>query len=344
MEKRRRVAAATSTATMADVAELAGVSAQTVSRALRQPNSVSEQTRAKVHEAIRLSGYVPNRAASHLASNQSRTVAAILPVLSASVFSDTMQAASEVLSPAGYQIQLGYTDYRTSTEEALIRNFLGWRPDGFFIVGALHTATAVDLLRSAHVPIVETWGWSEEPLDLLVGFSNRRAIADLARVLVSKGHQRLAFAGVMAEGDFRAAERRDGFTDVMTELLPDEPLRIVNLPDEPVAMRTGRPLFERILRDHPDVSAVMFSSDVFAAGAVLSAKELGVGVPDDIAVTGFGDFEVSAMLTPAITTVAIDAQRIGATAAAVLLDRMRGIDPATPQLDVGYQIKIRDSA
>ncbi|KWX25591.1 LacI family transcriptional regulator [Mycolicibacterium wolinskyi] len=343
-ERRRRAAAATSTATMADVAELAGVSAQTVSRVLRQPHSVSETTRRKVHEAIRASGYVPNRAASHLASNQSHTVAAILPVLSASVFADTMQAASAVLSPAGYQIQLGYTDYRTSTEEDLIRNFLGWRPDGFFIVGALHTPAAAAMLRSADVPIVETWGWSDQPLDLLVGFSNRRAIADLVRALVAKGHEKLAFAGVLTPGDERAAERRAGFTEVVEELFPGQPLRIVNMAEEPVAMRTGRKLLERVVGDHPDVTAAVFSSDIFAAGAVLSAKRLGIDVPADLAITGFGDFEISAMLEPALTTVAIDAEAIGARAAEILLDRMRGEEPPARQLDVGYTIRMRDSA
>lgn len=329
---------------MADVADLAGVSAQTVSRVLRQPHSVSETTRRKVHEAIRASGYVPNRAASHLATNQSRTVAAILPVLSASVFADTMQAASTILSPAGYQLQLGYTDYRTSTEEDLIRNFLGWRPDGFFIVGALHTPAAVAMLRSAEVPIVETWGWSEKPLDLLVGFSNRQAVVDLVRKLVAKGHERLAFAGVLTPGDDRAASRRMGFTDVVGELFPDQPLRIVNLADDPVAMRTGRKLLQRVVHDHPDVSAVVFSSDIFAAGAVLSAKKLGIRVPEDLAITGFGDFEISAMLEPALTTVAIDADAIGSRAAEILLDRMCGVEPPNRQVDVGYTIRMRDSA
>jgi LacI family transcriptional regulator, gluconate utilization system Gnt-I transcriptional repressor len=271
-------------------------------------------------------------------------VAAILPVLSASVFADTMQAASAVLSPAGYQMQLGYTDYHTSTEEDLIRNFLGWRPGGFFIVGALHTPAAVAMLRSAEVPIVETWGWSEQPLDLLVGFSNRQAIADLVGRLTAKGHERLAFAGVLTPGDDRAAERRAGFVDVVEDRFPDQPVRIINLAEAPVAMRTGRALLEKVLADHPDVSAVVFSSDVFAAGAVLAARRLGVRVPDDIAIAGFGDFEISALLEPALTTVAVDAQNIGTRAAEILLDRMRGVEPSARQLDVGYEIRMRDSA
>lgn len=329
---------------MTDVARAAGVSAQTVSRVLRQPESVAAPTRERVLEAIRATGYVQNQAASHLASNRSRTVAAILPVISASVFSDTMHAASTVLAPHGYQLQLGYTDYRPEREERLVRSFLGWRPDGFFIVGALHTPAVVDLLKSSGVPVVETWGWNENPIDLLVGFSNRNAVADLVRRLVAKGHRRLVFAGVVSPGDDRAAERLAGFTETVTELLPDEPLRVLDLPGRPVAMQTGVEMLEQIRTEYREATAAVFSSDVFASGAVLAGRRLGVRIPEDLAVCGFGDFEVSRLLDPALTTVAIDGRAIGSVGAEMLLARMRSEPVEKDHVDVGYEIIMRDSA
>ena len=166
---------------MADVAAAAGVSMQTVSRALRFPDTVTRENRKVIDEAIRKTHYVHNLAASHLASHKSNTVAAVIPTLSASVFAETMQHFSDVLHDEGYRIFLGNTDYRLDREEEVIRSLLGRRPDGVFLIGAHHTRTSVTLLKRAGIPVVEGWDMTEKPIDRLVGFSNSAAIAAMAR-------------------------------------------------------------------------------------------------------------------------------------------------------------------
>jgi hypothetical protein len=81
------------------------------------------------------------------------------------------------------------------------------------------------------------------------GFASATAVADLTRALIAKDHERLTFAGVLTPADDRAAERRSGFNDVVEESFPDQTLRIVNPPGEPVAMRTGRTLLQRVVQD-----------------------------------------------------------------------------------------------
>lgn len=168
--RRPRKRSATRSVTLSDVAAAAGVSAQTVSRVVRDPLSVSDETRARVQAALTATGYVPNLAASNLASNRSRTVAALVPQINASVFADTVHAFSTALAAHGYQIFVGTTDYRPEHEEEVLRSFLGRRPDGLLMVGTRHTPGTLTLLRAAGVPVVETWGWSRDPVDLLVGF------------------------------------------------------------------------------------------------------------------------------------------------------------------------------
>lgn len=341
--RRTRPRSSTKSVTMADVSRAAGVSAQTVSRALSRPELVTDATRERVEQAVRETGYVPNLAASHLASNRSRTVAAILPAISTSVFSDTLRAATARLAPHEYQLFVGYTDYHAEREEELVRRFIQRRPDGFFIVGTLHTPATTRLLESYGHPVVETWDWDEAPTDLLVGFSNRAALADMVGHLVDSGHRRIAFAGVIAPGDARAARRLEGFRDAVAELLPDEPVRVVDLPGLPIAMDTGVQLLEAALERHPEITALVFPTDVFAAAAVLAAPRLGIQVPDRLAITGFGDFEMATHIQPSLTTVAVNSQHIGARAAELLLSRMLDQTVAEPLVDVGYRIAVRES-
>lgn len=99
--------------------------------------------------------------------------------MNASVFAETVHAFSEALTSHGYQIFVGSTDYRPDREEQLIRSFLGRRPDGLLVVGTEHTPGTRALLTTAAIPVVETWGWTDDPVDLLIGFSNAAAAAEL---------------------------------------------------------------------------------------------------------------------------------------------------------------------
>ncbi len=327
---------------MTDVARLAQVSAQTVSRVLRDPDCVLPETRDRIMDAVRQLNYVPHLAASHLASNKSLLIGAVIPSLNASVFSETIQGLSEVLVPAGYQLLLGHTEYSLEAEEALVRTLLSRRPDGIFIAGTRHTRAAASLLRHAGVPVVESWDWPEHPIDALVGYSNHDAAFAMMQHLHAQGYRHIAFAGVVNRGDHRARQRELGYRRGVRELGLDQP-RSVTLQGRPLAMRTGREVLRETLQRYPDTDALFFSSDVFAAGAILGAPHLGLSLPGDLAVAGFGDFDIAAQLTPSLTTVAVPAASIGIRAGELLLARLQGRADLPTRIDVGYTIVARDS-
>lgn len=329
--------------TMADVAAAAGVSMQTVSRALRFPETVTPETRRAVDEAIRKTHYVHNLAASHLASHKSNTVAAVIPTLSASVFAETMQHFSDVLHREGYQIFLGNTDYQLDREEEVIRNLLGRRPDGMFLIGTHHTRTSVTLLKRAGIPVVEGWDMTDKPIDKLVGFSNSAAIAEMARHLVRSGRTNIVFAGVLRKGDSRASERRDGFVTAMEELFPGKTPRVSISRDLPLTMAAGGDLLRKALARYPEADAIMFSSDIIASGALQESLRIGIKVPERLAITGFGDFELSRHLIPSLTTVAVPSAEIGREAGRLLLEAMRGQESLATSIDMGFELMIRES-
>ncbi len=329
--------------TMADVAAAAGVSMQTVSRALRSPDTVTPENRKLIDDAIRKIHYVHNLAASHLASHKSNTVAAVIPTLSASVFAETIQHFSEVLHGEGYQIVLGNTDYNPDREEQVIRSLLGRRPDGVFLIGAHHTRNSIALLKRAGIPVVEAWDMSDKPIDRLVGFSNSAAIAEMARHLARSGRTKIVFAGVLRKGDSRAAERRDGFTVAMEELFPRTTPRIAISHDLPLTMASGAEMLREALVRYPEADAVMFSSDIIASGAIQESIRIGLKVPERLAITGFGDFELARHLIPSLTTVAVPSEGIGREAGRLLLEGIRGIQSESMLIDMGFRLMIRES-
>jgi LacI family gluconate utilization system Gnt-I transcriptional repressor len=329
--------------TMADVARAAGVSMQTVSRFLRFPDTVTPETSRSIQAAIDKIHYVHNLAASHLASARSNTVAVIIPTLSASIFAETIQHFSECLHQAGYQIFLGNTDYSSEREDEVIRSLLGRRPDGLFVIGTRHSKAGADLLKHSGIPIVEGWELTSRPIDRLVGFSNAAAMMAMARYLFESGRRRIVFAGVLRKGDSRAAERRDGFVEAMKTLTPGTPARMVIAHDHDLGMSAGVNLLLECRRQFPDADALMFSSDVLAAGALLECSRRAISVPSQLAITGFGDFELARHLNPSLTTVAVPAAEIGLKAGRLLLDAMQDNVLQDRRIDVGFQLMIRQS-
>lgn len=334
----------TNSVTMADVARVAGVSAQTVSRVLREPDSCSPQSVERVREAIRSTQYVQNHAASHLASNRSMTVVAVIPQIAASIFAETLQGLSNVLLEAGYQVIIGHSDYSHEREEAVVRNLLGRRPDAFFLVGTQHTEAVRGMLTRAAIPVVESWAWTDSPIDQLVGFSNEAALQEAVAYARRRGYARPTFVGSLRPGDDRARERLSGYLAGVTQHYPGFVPRTVVAEDLPYTMTSGRVLLAAARTHHPDSDLLMFSSDLLAAGALLACEREGIAVPRQLAIMGFGDYEVASELNPGLTTIAVPTVRMGEEAARILIRRLRNETPATRTLDLGFELVARGSA
>jgi len=305
--------------TMIDVARIAGVSAQTVSRVLNSPETVSPQRRERVLAAIRDTNYVHNAVASNLASSRSKTIAAIIPLISNSIFADTVQGLTQELLSAGYQVIIGITEYDSAKEEDIVRSILGRRPHGIFMIGTHHTGKTRELLESAGVPVVESWGWVANPIDCLVGFSNRQALIDLLAHLTQSGYRNPVFCGVVTEGDNRAEERLKGFNYGLRKFFGHRGKRQVLLHEPVYTMAMGRTFLHKALEQYPDADVLVCTSDVFAAGALLEAQRQGLRIPQDIAITGFGGYEFASETNPSLTTVSIPAAEIGAAAARLII-------------------------
>lgn len=308
---------------MSDVARRAGVSTMTVSRALKAGSPVSAATRARIETAARELGYILDARAAALSSRRSGFVAMVVPSLNNSNFADAVRGATEALDGSGLQLLLGYTDYDMAREEIAVEAMLRRRPEGIILTGGAHTARCRELLGRAELPVVETWDMPADPLMHVVGFSNAEACGEMVRHLAEAGYRRLAFIGGDASRDTRGADRRRGFERAVRELGLPEPL-LVDAGPPPITVREGAAAFRRLREASPEVEAVLCVSDLSAFGALSEAQRMGLRVPQDVAIAGFGAFDIAEVCNPRLTTTDVGAIEIGRRAAQVVLDAVGG--------------------
>ena len=333
---------ATGRAQMADVAEIAGVSPATVSRALRNPTSVSPALRAKVDAAIEQLGYVPNVMAGGLAASRTRTIGVIVPSLINSFFSATIEAMAARFESGGYQIMLGNSDYSLEREEALINSFLSWSPAAIVLTGQTHSRGALKRLLGTDTPVVEMWEMGDNPLDTLIGFSHRAVGRAAAQHLYSRGKKHLAYVGAALERDRRAAQRGDGFAAVIRETTAQAP--IVTGPMGRASVEQGMHALDALLADHPEVDGVFFSNDVLMLGGLFHCQRHGIRIPQDLALIGFGDLDFAAHSLPGLSTIRPPKSEIGVATADHLLRRFSNVNLPAETIDLGFELIARGSS
>lgn len=332
---------ATGRVTLSDVAQLAGVSPITVSRALRGERAVAAELVAKVQAAADKLGYVPNPAARALASGQSSHVAVLIPMLSNALFVDVLETLQHTLRQAGYQTLIGITHYDPSEEETLLREQLLHRPAGLIVTGLERSDATRSLIAHSGVPCVHLMTAEGPEGAYCVGFSQRDAGRDLTLHLLDRGYQRIAFAA--AQLDPRTLQRLEGWRHALQAAgRYDTTLEWLNPAASSLSL--GARMFEQIMGQQPPVDAIFFCNDDLAQGALLAALRMGVAVPQRVAIAGFNDLTGSDQMLPPLTTVRTPRSEIGEAAGQMLVALMQGETVASPCINLGYTLQLRDSA
>ncbi len=331
--------------TMNDVADRAGVSAMTVSRALRNGASIAASTRQKIMKSVEELGYVLDQSAGSLSSKRTGFVAALIPSINNSNFADTIRGLTEVLEKAGLQLLLGATDYAVEKEDQLIESMLRRRPEAMVVTGGRHTLRGQRLLEKARIPVVETWDLPAAPVRHVVGFSNAQASSELVHFLHARGYRKIAFVGGTTNRDTRGADRRQGYETAMAQLKLQS--HVMSFGTPPISMKQGGEAIVRLVEEWPQVEAAICVSDLSAFGALSECHRRGWSVPGRIAIAGFGDFEVSSQCHPRLTTIGVNGLDIGRSAGELLLRAIaaehkgKPLEPETHVVD--YAVIARES-
>ncbi|OBY58433.1 LacI family DNA-binding transcriptional regulator [Pseudomonas sp. AU12215] len=331
--------------TLTAVAELARVSAISVSRYFNQPAQLSDDLRERIAAAVGELGYVPNQVAGGLASARGRVVGMVVPNISGPIFADTIQAFSDTLAAHGYQLLLASSYFSEDREENAVRAFLGWNPAALVLTSHFHTPATEKLIAAADMPVVEVWDYQAGRAPIQVGFSHYQVGVDAVHYLHGKGYRRIAFVQNSAPGDFSALDRRDGYADSLREM-GGEPWMFV--PTESAPFEAGRQAMEALMaRGSQRPEAIVFANDNLAAGGLLAGQRAGLKIPDECAVLGFGDYPFAPMLLPNLSTIKPPAREIGEIAALRVLQSI-GVVPLDGEVErlnlLGCRVLERESA
>ena len=325
---------------MRDVARAAGVSLMTVSRALREPHKLSEETRKMVLDAVQKIGYVPNSIAANLASNRSSVVGQIVPSIRNSLYAETAKGTSDVLRSAGLHLLLADSGYSLQEEEALIGAMLSQRVCGLILHNTDHTPRALQMIERAGVPVIETGDIPRRPLDMVVSYSNAEASKAMTLHLAARRYRRIGFVSLDTRINRRARERQRGYLAALKSLgIPKDPALIAEV--EPGLTSGAHALVDMMTRA-PDVEAIFFAGDVLAIGALFETQRRGWKVPGRVAIAGFDDLDILQHTVPRLTCLRLPRLEIGRRSAEALLDRMRGTKNPV-RVDLGFEVIQRES-
>ncbi|MCP3469366.1 LacI family DNA-binding transcriptional regulator [Bradyrhizobium sp. CCGUVB1N3] len=321
-----------------EVAERAGVAPITVSRVLRHPEKVNRETRERILEVIEATGYASNPHARALRSGRSNVVVAFVSNILSQQFGLAVRSFAATLEPEGFEVLVGQTSYSYAKEVAMIQSLRGIRPAAVMFTGVIELQENRTALTELGIPVIETWAFPRDPIDMLVGLSNTDAGAMAARRLADAGHRRVAFIGRRSG---RGALRRDGFRAAAARM-GLEIVHEIGL-SEITGLVDGRAAFTTLLDRGGRVDAVFCANDLLATGALIEARSRGLMVPRDLAVLGFGDNDVADQITPGLTTITFDSAAIGRIAAELLLARLSGAPSAEPRRAVELALAERGS-
>lgn len=330
-------------ASVKDVAALAGVSLGTVSNVLNRPAQVSEATRSKVHDAMLRLGFVRNESARQLRAGRSRTIAFVVLDAANPFFTDVALGVEDVAESADLSLFLCNSHQEASRENAYLERLEQQRVQGVLITPVDPDDRRLDALPSRGTPIVlvdrtrpGNTHCSVAVDDVLGG---RLAIDHL----IELGHRRIAFVG----GPARIGQVRDRHEGALTALasagLSSDAL--VAVWTEALTVEEGRTAGARIAGMPPSTrpTAAFCGNDLVALGLLQSCVELGVAVPRELAVVGFDDIEFASAAAVPLTSIRQPRRELGRAAARLLLDESNNPHHEHQQLEFVPELVARAS-
>jgi DNA-binding LacI/PurR family transcriptional regulator len=322
---------------MADVARLAGVSHQTVSRVLNEHPNVRPLTRDRVLAAIRELAYRPNAAARTLVTRRTHTFGVI--TADTMLYGPTsMLYGFERAAHDSYFVSVASLPAldRRSMLDAVDR-FLGQGIEGIVVIATVDTAVAALGHVPPEVPLVAV-GCGTRASVTSVAIDNVAGAAAATRYLLGLGHRSVYHVAGPANC-LDAKERAEGWRQALRETGADEPALLVGDWSASSGYRLGTQL-----ADDPGLTAVFCGNDTMALGVIRALAERGLRVPEDISIIGFDDVPEAGFYRPPLTTVRQDFGEVGRQALSTLVDRMSGAIPAGPRVRVAPELIIRSSA
>jgi DNA-binding LacI/PurR family transcriptional regulator len=312
--------------TIRHIAEQAGVSVGTVSNVLNNPDTVSEETRARVLEVMRAHHYRPSSIARSLKTRRTRTFGLIVSSIFNPFTAGLVQGASEAAQKLGLRLLIASAAHDGHDVPVHVADLVDQWVDGIFLASQPLPQDMLGTLSFGHVPVVLMDQGQEPPANTvgLVGFDWQSAAYQATRHLLGLGHRRIGYVGGIPDRSSTAL-REEGYRLALAEAgVPYEP-------DMHVAgdylTESGYRCARQLMAMDERPTGLVLANDLMALGAYQAAAELGLRIPEDVSVVGMDDNFFVAYIHPALTTVHVPTGELSRIGLQFLADTP---DPSTP--------------
>jgi LacI family repressor for deo operon, udp, cdd, tsx, nupC, and nupG len=326
--------------TIRDVARVAGMSIASVSRALKDPDSVRPETRRKVAEAAQNLGYRLNRMAIDFRTGRSHTIMVLVPNIANPFYSEFFKGIEEAARERGYIILIGDSADDEFREAGYFSMLSSGRCDGLVAHIGKFPPEFARLLESGALGVPVVSCNSDAGVDLpTVRVDNHEAAKAAAEHLLSLGHRR--FAQVVAFMQYSESQtRRDAFAESISRAGVTWSPQMEVTGD--LTIGSGRAAAHQLMSGKVKPTAIFAQNDGMALGVVHELQAMGYRVPQDVSVVGFDDVDYASAFSPTLTTLHVPRRAWGAAACQTLLSLLQG-DSVPPDTVLRAKLVVRES-
>lgn len=309
--------------TIKDIAEKAGVSYATVSRALNNHKDVNDETRKKVIKIAREIGYQPNAIAQGLVKKETRTIGLVIPDITNPFFPEVASGIEDAAEEAGYTIFLCNTNWSKEREANYLDVLLQKQVDGLIIAPSSENLNHLKRVLQSGRKVIFISRMIRHPNSTSIIIDNVSGAQMAVEHLIDKGHKRIGLIGGFK--DISASrERLKGYRYAME--MNSLEINESYIKSGDFKRETGHVMMHELLKLKPAPTAVFAVNDLLALGAIQAIKEEGLSIPGDVAVIGFDDIEFASLPEIQLTTVSQPKYDMGRMAVDTLLEILAGDD------------------
>lgn len=326
--------------TLHDVAKAAGVSPGTVSRALTRPDLVAPKTKERVLKYVKKLHYLPDPAGRNLRANKAFVVGAVIPKNGISTFAQTISDLNDALESKQITLIASQPEQTSTCSEVAAYRLLEQGADALVLLGEDHSQELFDTLDYRNIPHILLWTTKDHTGRYCISVNQKKAGQIAAKHLLNFGHRNFAYIGVPLLHNMRAAARLSGVRKELKDAGISLPSTAI-IEDEH-RFSSGRTAVEKILFKHPNITAIICTSDYHALGVLRGIHELGKKVPEDISVVSFNNNEFSAFTIPSISSIDLKQHDVGMHAADMISKLLNG--EMTRSINILPELCIRESS
>jgi len=326
--------------TLKMVAERAGVSVNTASRAINNKSDINEETKKRVLKVAQELGYVRNATAVALRTKKTGTLGVVIADNRNPFYAEVLNGIEEAAREKNYHIILANTQRDYQKEEEAINLLLAKRVDGLLITPVQDRNDDIKKLIEANIPFVIV-GRDFKNIEVDAVYNDEVKGGFLAtEYLIKKGHKRVALInGFLHKSP--AKGRLEGYKKVLKKYGIPFDDALVTIGD--IDVKDGYERTKQLLEKNLDFTAIFAYNDMMAFGAMQAVKEKGLRIPEDIGLVGYDDILFSSLISPSLSTIRLKKQELGAESVRLLLSRINGNRKKIKKVMLGVELQIRES-